>query len=206
MQHVYTHEEDEFVRQNYLSMRHADIAEMLGKTIRSIRYRANKIGCDKKKTKRSWTKEEDKIILESRGKPLKEVAEILHRNQSDLLKRAHKLGISAWKKRGDYIDSHGYKVDHFRKGKPIWEHRAIAEAKIGRALEKGEVVHHIDLDRKNNEYGNLHVFKNRGYHLNAHRSLSKLIEDNENATELINSGLITFDTETGRYYRAAKMR
>ena len=99
MQHVYTHEEDEFVRQNYLSMRHADIAEMLGKTIRSIRYRAKKIGCGNKKPKRPWTEEDDKIILRSNGKPLKEVAAILHRDQSDLLKRAHKLGIPAWKKR-----------------------------------------------------------------------------------------------------------
>jgi len=37
------------------------------------------------------------------------------------------------------------------------EHRQVAERKIGRALGPGEVVHHIDGDKHNNEPGNLAV-------------------------------------------------
>lgn len=37
------------------------------------------------------------------------------------------------------------------------EHRVVAEKKIGRKLQKGEVVHHIDGDKTNNHPDNLQV-------------------------------------------------
>jgi hypothetical protein len=37
------------------------------------------------------------------------------------------------------------------------EHRLVGEAKIGRRLEMGEVVHHIDGNRQNNDPSNLEV-------------------------------------------------
>ena len=36
-------------------------------------------------------------------------------------------------------------------------HRVVAEEKIGRKLEKGEIVHHIDGDKWNNHPDNLEV-------------------------------------------------
>lgn len=53
---------------------------------------------------------------------------------------------------------------HGRKHK----HRRVAEEKLGRPLKKGEVVHHIDGDKHNNEPENLMVFKNQKEHAKYH--------------------------------------
>lgn len=37
------------------------------------------------------------------------------------------------------------------------EHRVVAEAMLGRRLKPGEIVHHIDGNKKNNNHGNLKV-------------------------------------------------
>ena len=60
-------------------------------------------------------------------------------------------------------DSRGY----------ILEHRYIMECKLGRALKKGEVVHHIDLDKLNNSPDNLMLFKNQSEHAKFHAKLNK---------------------------------
>ncbi len=48
------------------------------------------------------------------------------------------------------------------------EHRLVAEAKIGRPIVPGEVVHHLDRDKKNNNAVNLLVLS-RAEHLLVHR-------------------------------------
>lgn len=48
-------------------------------------------------------------------------------------------------------------------------HRIVMEDKIGRKLKKGEVVHHIDGDRRNNHPENLMVFSSQADHLDWHR-------------------------------------
>lgn len=45
----------------------------------------------------------------------------------------------------------------YRKVAPRHEHRAVAEAKIGRALLPGEIVHHKDSNKRNNHPDNLEV-------------------------------------------------
>lgn len=47
-------------------------------------------------------------------------------------------------------------------------HRVAAEKKIGRKLKPGEVVHHIDGDKHNNDPENLIVFKNQQEHVKYH--------------------------------------
>ena len=51
----------------------------------------------------------------------------------------------------------------------VHEHRVIAESMLGRPLRKGEVVHHIDFNKRNNDTKNLMVFKNQKEHLEWHR-------------------------------------
>lgn len=45
----------------------------------------------------------------------------------------------------------------YRKVGQRHEHRTVAEQKLGRPLLPGEIVHHEDLDKRNNAPGNLEV-------------------------------------------------
>ena len=53
-----------------------------------------------------------------------------------------------------------------------YEHRLEAEAKMGRRLRKGEIVHHRDGDKQNNNWSNLDVLTRREHGFE-HRSKDK---------------------------------
>ena len=48
------------------------------------------------------------------------------------------------------------------------QHRVVMERIIGRKLKKGEVVHHIDGNKKNNDSSNLQLFKSQSEHVSHH--------------------------------------
>lgn len=50
-----------------------------------------------------------------------------------------------------------------------YEHRLVAEEKIGRRLKKGELVHHIDHDKQNNKPENLEIVASIAEHRFQHR-------------------------------------
>lgn len=50
-----------------------------------------------------------------------------------------------------------------------YEHRLVAEKKIGRRLRRGELVHHIDGGRSNNHPRNLEVLSSIAHHFVEHR-------------------------------------
>lgn len=50
-----------------------------------------------------------------------------------------------------------------------YEHRLVAEAKLGRRLEKGEIVHHINEVKTDNRPENLQVVKGNAEHFLNHR-------------------------------------
>lgn len=52
-------------------------------------------------------------------------------------------------------------------------HRIVMEKMVGRPLEKGEVVHHIDGNPRNNHPDNLMVFPTQSEHLEWHRENDK---------------------------------
>lgn len=60
-------------------------------------------------------------------------------------------------------DSRGY----------AYEHRLVAESKLGRRLLPGEVVHHQDGDKTNNDPSNLEVVDSIAHHAFEHRSVER---------------------------------
>lgn len=55
-----------------------------------------------------------------------------------------------------------------------YEHRLVAEEKLGRRLEDGEIVHHIDENKQNNNPENLEVVRNAAEHFLHHRKSDNL--------------------------------
>lgn len=53
-------------------------------------------------------------------------------------------------------------------GERYYEHRAMAEWKIGRPLRPGEVVHHLNNDPRDNHPDNLAVFPSQSAHMRLH--------------------------------------
>lgn len=52
-------------------------------------------------------------------------------------------------------------------------HRIVAEKKLGRKLKPGEIVHHKDENKRNNDPNNIEVFKNQAEHARHHTIKNK---------------------------------
>jgi hypothetical protein len=77
-------------------------------------------------------------------------------------------------KGGRRVSSHGYVgVLKDGTGSYAYEHRKVMEQVLGRALRRGEVVHHIDGDKTNNSPENLEVFASNAEHLRHHAQARK---------------------------------
>lgn len=60
-------------------------------------------------------------------------------------------------------------ADTYRKKNGRHEHRTAAEQILGRPLRKGEVVHHINRDKRDNRPENLMIFPNQAEHARWHK-------------------------------------
>lgn len=54
-------------------------------------------------------------------------------------------------------------------GKYVPEHKIVAERALGKILPEGAVVHHVNLDRLNNDNSNLIVCESQSYHNYIHQ-------------------------------------
>lgn len=67
-----------------------------------------------------------------------------------------RVSRSTAQKRGDKQRGRGEQKTYTKRA-GRHEHRLVAERALGRGLRPGEIVHHIDGDKRNNEPGNLQV-------------------------------------------------
>jgi hypothetical protein len=69
-----------------------------------------------------------------------------------------------------YKDKKGYK--HYKDSDKL-VHRHVAERKLGRKLNAGEVVHHKNRNKQDNSRNNLWVFKSQKKHYKTHKKDEK---------------------------------
>ena len=190
----YTSDEDSFIRDNYRSMSYRDIAENLGRNIRSIQHRAQRLGVSKLRLRR-WMPEEDAVVQSDNRGSLVETSERLGRLQSVVSERAIKLGVPFRQEAQERVQ-HGYlQLRTRRGGKTIikWRHIQVMEEHLGRSLQGSELVHHVDGNKRNNAISNLWLCSDRSNHLRAHRSLDQLLP------ALLQRNIIDFDHAEGVY-------
>lgn len=56
-----------------------------------------------------------------------------------------------------------------RNGSAIYEHIVVMEKAIGRQLRRGEVVHHVNEDGRDNRLANLVLCENQAHHFRLHK-------------------------------------
>jgi len=97
---------------------------------------------------------------------------------------------NAWRG-GKSISSNGYVLIFVGKQHHLadirgyaYEHRLVAEEKLGRRLRDGEIVHHLDHNKQNNDPSNIEVTASIADHLFQHRdhSCMRRLPGEENPT------------------------
>ena len=63
-------------------------------------------------------------------------------------------------------------MDYLKLGNKL-EHRLIAAKCLKRSLTNNEKIHHIDLDKKNNNPKNLMLFESQSRHQSFHNKLTR---------------------------------
>ncbi len=194
MRQGWTPEEDSYIRENFARLSDQQIADKLGRTLRSIQHRRKRLGIVKQPLSR-WTAKEDQLIRGSidRGEAATPLAAQLGRRLSEVSSRARYLGLSFRKAKGRKETYRGYRVSGHNGGKRVFEHTKVMEASIGRRLSSHESVHHINCNKLDNSLDNLYLCKNEGEHRSIHHSLNALAET------LMQRGVITFNKERVQY-------
>lgn len=132
------------------------------------------------------------------GETLRSIAASIGISHQALSERRRRWGCRRLRKKptyrprrsdGTFIDRWGY-VQVKTSDKPgamayTSQHVMVAQAALGRPLLEGEVVHHVDGNKQNNQPDNLFVCS-RSDHRKLHRSLESM------AMELVRCGAVVF--------------
>ena len=161
-----------------------DMCEIIGvkspitmsKILREKGVTTNKNAIRSNATKKGMTDEEfkDYLIFEYKDNSIRQIAHKLNVTQVAIRKYFKKYNIPFKEKKdtylrgakapnwnggrhmhNGYIEIYAPKHPHKNKRNCIYEHQKVMEDYLGRYLEKGEVVHHKDLCKTNNNIENL---------------------------------------------------
>ena len=117
----------------------------------------------------AWSKEQEQWLIDNYVYAgLNKACEHLDKNQSQVLKKAHRLGL---KRKGGgrkprILNKDGYLWVSYEGGQEA-VHRMVMESILQRKLTSEEDVHHIDGNSYNNDPNNLEVVS-RSEHLKHH--------------------------------------
>lgn len=106
-------------------------------------------------------------------------------------------GYYCW--REPKLDKNGEKISTGDGNKRIYvyEHRVVMEEHLGRKLKSWESVHHIDMDKLNNDISNLWLCTAKTHHM-AHSSYNEIC--GKLMTNFNKYSGIGFDKQKGKYY------
>ena len=99
-----------------------------------------------------------------------------------------------YRSKSNYVPYHRWVVekDIVRYLKPVVRYKS--GKKKGKIKEHGELVHHIDMDKRNNDISNLMICNGMGHHQDIHATY------NDVCASLMKKGIIGFNKETEEYY------
>ena len=94
-----------------------------------------------------------------------------------------------------WIDGGGYVRVKIAEGKGKWklEHVMVMEKTLGRSINQGEIVHHIDGVRSHNAEENLHLCHDHAEHMWLEKQIKGLFR------EMLRRGFVTFNRNLGVY-------
>ncbi len=125
----------------------------------------------------------------------------LYESDKQTLRQIAEAHNTTWKRVGVALKAAGVKMrnGHEARGhKRSRVYRTMAAQNLGRQLVKGEDVHHVNLDWKDNRPQNL-VVVSRKRHSDLHKQLEAI------SAVLFTAGLVTFD-ETSGYQMTARLK
>ncbi|KKU10799.1 MAG: hypothetical protein UX13_C0003G0011 [Candidatus Woesebacteria bacterium GW2011_GWB1_45_5] len=136
------------------------------------------------------SKEELVRLYEAERIPIQAIAKKLGYGWKPIYRKMKEFGINTkfgvWRRTTTYETC--WRSEETRER--TFRHILNAEAKYGRRLIKGEIVHHIDGNRQNNKKENLSILT-RTNHAKHHNQLDKI------AYRLIEKGMVIYTDENG---------